>query len=177
MSKNNHNQKDSSTSTDQGAEVNSLIENENMQEENKATTTNSKPVHLEEATFLSGVGAANQVEDAKMLEEHRLLEKQRERDVQRINEQDVQIKSKAAELSEAVEAKRTQKEVRKHKGKVTRRYRLIPIWLRILLVLVFCVLAVLAGAYVGYVILGNGDPDDVFKKETWQHIVDLVNQF
>ncbi|MGD7053929.1 DNA-directed RNA polymerase subunit beta [Sutcliffiella horikoshii] len=56
------------------------------------------------------------------------------------------------------------------------RIRLIPIWLRILILLAAMAVAVVAGAMVGYGVLGGGNPLDVLEKETWQHIFDLVNK-
>ncbi len=56
------------------------------------------------------------------------------------------------------------------------RIRLIPIWLRILILLAAIVIAAVAGAMVGYGVLGGGNPMDVLDKETWQHIFDLVNK-
>lgn len=53
--------------------------------------------------------------------------------------------------------------------------RLIPIWLRIVLVIVLLCCAAVAGAMIGYGVLGDGSPSDVFKKETWNHIVDIIN--
>jgi len=56
------------------------------------------------------------------------------------------------------------------------RIRLIPIWLRILILLAAIAIAAVAGAMVGYGVLGGGNPMDVLEKETWQHILDLVNK-
>ncbi|WP_404469095.1 DNA-directed RNA polymerase subunit beta [Sutcliffiella horikoshii] len=56
------------------------------------------------------------------------------------------------------------------------RIRLIPIWLRILILLGAIAIAAVAGAMVGYGVLGGGNPMDVLEKETWQHIFDLVNK-
>ncbi|MGD6870865.1 DNA-directed RNA polymerase subunit beta [Sutcliffiella horikoshii] len=56
------------------------------------------------------------------------------------------------------------------------RIRLIPIWLRILILLAAIAIAAVAGAMVGYGVLGGGNPLDVLEKETWQHIFDLVNK-
>ncbi|WP_226681924.1 DNA-directed RNA polymerase subunit beta [Sutcliffiella horikoshii] len=56
------------------------------------------------------------------------------------------------------------------------RIRLIPIWLRILILLAAMAIAVVAGAMVGYGVLGGGNPMEVLEKETWQHIIDLVNK-
>lgn len=56
------------------------------------------------------------------------------------------------------------------------RIRLIPIWLRFIILLVAMAIAVVAGAMVGYGVLGGGNPMEVLEKETWQHILDLVNK-
>ena len=56
------------------------------------------------------------------------------------------------------------------------RIRLIPIWLRLVLLLVSVFICVTAGAAVGYGILGGGDVGDIFKESTWTHIIDLVDK-
>ncbi|WP_409296035.1 DNA-directed RNA polymerase subunit beta [Peribacillus sp. SCS-26] len=62
----------------------------------------------------------------------------------------------------------------KARGKI--RVRLIPIWLRLVIVAFLIAFSAAAGAMVGYSILGSGKPFDVFKKSTWTHIGDLVNK-
>lgn len=52
--------------------------------------------------------------------------------------------------------------------------RLIPIWLRILLVLALIVAMAALGAMVGYGVLGDGNAGDALKWETWQHIFDIM---
>lgn len=54
--------------------------------------------------------------------------------------------------------------------------RAFPIWLRIIVVLVLCALALVIGAIVGYGIIGSGKPSDVFDMGTWQHIFDIVTK-
>lgn len=56
------------------------------------------------------------------------------------------------------------------------RIRLIPIWLRIAIVLVALVAAVIIGCMIGYSVMGGGNPSEVFQKETWTHIFDLVRK-
>ncbi|MDQ1000271.1 hypothetical protein QFZ28_000671 [Neobacillus niacini] len=56
------------------------------------------------------------------------------------------------------------------------RIRLIPIWLRILLLVIFTGVFMAAGAAVGYGVLGDGNPGDVLKASTWTHIIDLVEK-
>ncbi|MFJ7952335.1 DNA-directed RNA polymerase subunit beta [Lysinibacillus sp. NPDC096418] len=53
--------------------------------------------------------------------------------------------------------------------------RLIPIWLRVVLVLILVVVAAVVGAMVGYSVIGEGKALDVLKVETWQHIFDIMN--
>jgi hypothetical protein len=54
------------------------------------------------------------------------------------------------------------------------RIRLLPIWLRIILFVVFLAGSLIGGAMVGYGVIGDGKAMDVFEKSTWQHIVDIV---
>lgn len=53
--------------------------------------------------------------------------------------------------------------------------RLIPIWLRIVIILMLVVIAAVVGAMVGYSVIGEGKAMDVFKPSTWQHIFDIMN--
>jgi hypothetical protein len=53
--------------------------------------------------------------------------------------------------------------------------RLLPIWLRILLVILLLTGAAIFGAIIGYGYIGDGEPTDVLKKETWTHILDIIN--
>ncbi|MED4224896.1 DNA-directed RNA polymerase subunit beta [Neobacillus cucumis] len=56
------------------------------------------------------------------------------------------------------------------------RVRLIPIWLRLVLLLVSVVICLIAGSVVGYGMLGGGNVGDIWKESTWTHIVDLVDK-
>jgi len=56
------------------------------------------------------------------------------------------------------------------------RRRLIPIWLRLLIVLCLITISTLAGAMVGYGVLGGGNPFEALKPATWQHMIDLVEK-
>jgi len=53
--------------------------------------------------------------------------------------------------------------------------RLLPIWLRVVLVLLLLAGAAIFGAIIGYGYMGDGEPADVLKKETWIHILDIIN--
>ena len=56
------------------------------------------------------------------------------------------------------------------------RVRIIPIWLRTIIVAVLIFLSVIAGATVGYSFMGGGNAKDIFDKSTWTHIIDLVEK-
>lgn len=56
------------------------------------------------------------------------------------------------------------------------RIRLIPIWLRLVLLVILMCVSLMAGAVVGFSVLGDGKAADVFKPSTWVHIRDLVNK-
>lgn len=58
-------------------------------------------------------------------------------------------------------------------GKV--RLRLIPIWLRIIIVILLFLVAVIVGLVIGYSLIGDGAASDVLKWETWQHLLDIIN--
>lgn len=72
------------------------------------------------------------------------------------------------------------KERENHNGESLRnkriRVRLIPVWLRVIIVAVLMVIAICIGAIIGYSVLGDGKPTDVFKKSTWTHIMDIVDK-
>ncbi|WP_019243158.1 MULTISPECIES: DNA-directed RNA polymerase subunit beta [Bacillus] len=55
------------------------------------------------------------------------------------------------------------------------RIRLIPIWLRLIIFAISIVVAVTVGGIVGYSVMGGGNPADVFQKDTWTHIIELVH--
>ena len=56
------------------------------------------------------------------------------------------------------------------------RVRLIPIWLRLIIIGFLLFLSIIVGAMIGYSVLGDGHPFDVLKKSTWQHIVNFVTE-
>ncbi|AIE61522.1 DNA-directed RNA polymerase subunit beta [Bacillus methanolicus] len=70
-------------------------------------------------------------------------------------------------------AKHEQHEQTKEKRKRI-RVRLIPIWLRVIIVALLIVVSAIAGAMVGYGVLGNGKVIEVFQKSTWTNIYDLI---
>lgn len=92
-------------------------------------------------------------------------------------------KSAAASEGQAVKqevSRKTQKKEKqqsKRRQKLSRpRLRIFPIWLRIIVVLIFASAAFIIGLMIGFAVLGDGSPLDVLRIETWQHIVDIVNK-
>lgn len=53
--------------------------------------------------------------------------------------------------------------------------RLIPIWLRLVLIALLLVVMSIIGLQVGYSYIGDGNAKDVLKKETWTHILDIID--
>lgn len=51
----------------------------------------------------------------------------------------------------------------------------LTLWLlRKSIVPVLCVIFVVAGLYIGYVVVGDGEKQDVFEWSTWRHMYDLI---
>lgn len=55
------------------------------------------------------------------------------------------------------------------------RLRLIPIWLRIVLVVILLIVTAIVGVMAGYSVIGDGALADALKASTWQHIFDIMN--
>lgn len=53
--------------------------------------------------------------------------------------------------------------------------RLLPIWLRVLLVLLLFVVVAAIGVVFGYSVIGEGEAGDALKWSTWKHILDIMN--
>lgn len=75
-----------------------------------------------------------------------------------------------------VERKRykAQNEVTEPKSTLWVQIRIIPIWLRVILVMLLLVGAAALGATIGYGYIGDGNPADALKMETWIHILDII---
>ena len=55
------------------------------------------------------------------------------------------------------------------------RIRLIPIWLRLVIILLLAFIAMIVGAMIGYGIVGDGtNPFEIFNPETWYQIYDMI---
>jgi len=55
------------------------------------------------------------------------------------------------------------------------RIRLVPIWLRIILILLLFIIVTAIGLVFGYSIIGEGQSSDALKWSTWKHILDIIN--
>ncbi|WP_064091912.1 DNA-directed RNA polymerase subunit beta [Rossellomorea aquimaris] len=77
---------------------------------------------------------------------------------------------------ESVKAEKKSKQLEEPKPKRWVRVRMLPIWLRILLFVLLLAGSLVLGAMVGYGVIGDGNPSDVFKAKTWQHIIDIVQK-
>jgi hypothetical protein len=95
-----------------------------------------------------------------------------------ITKRDSRVSRKSYQQSSKQEQKTNKTGKRKltNDGRFSIRLRLIPIWLRLVIILVVSVIAAFVGAYFGYVVLGDGKSSEVFSQSTWQHIFDLVNK-
>jgi len=56
------------------------------------------------------------------------------------------------------------------------RTRLAGLAIRLMGIPVLFAIALIAGAVIGYSVAGDGQPSDVFKKSTWQHIINFVKE-
>lgn len=81
-------------------------------------------------------------------------------------------------VSKSSQMRKQEKENRRRERVKNKRpiRRIFPIWLRIIVVLIFSVAALIAGLMIGYGVIGDGVPTDALKFETWQHIIDIVKK-
>lgn len=56
------------------------------------------------------------------------------------------------------------------------RIRLIPVWLRLIIVSMLFVFCIFVGAVIGYSVIGDGKFADAFKPSTWTKVIDLVEK-
>ncbi len=82
----------------------------------------------------------------------------------------VQNKSEQVNEAHLIEQAQLPNEKQEKQAKVGK----MSIWLKILLVLTLSIVALVIGAIVGYGVIGDGNPIDALKIETWRHIYDLV---
>jgi len=93
----------------------------------------------------------------------------------RTREEYKKAKQEAVQKTKAEKPKKTSAEPTPNADKRV-RIRMIPIWLRLVLLVASVMICVMAGAAVGYGMLGGGNVGDVFKESTWTHILDLIDK-
>ena len=81
-------------------------------------------------------------------------------------------KQKTQRYKEREKSSKVEKKKLIHQG----TKRSFPIWLRLLLLVCGIIVCFAVGTMVGYGVLGDGKPMNVFEKETWTHIIDLVEK-
>ncbi|HEU5138766.1 MAG TPA: DNA-directed RNA polymerase subunit beta [Bacillales bacterium] len=89
-------------------------------------------------------------------------------------EAEVDVEKASGEESAETRKERREQKKEKRRGKHKYRIRLIPIWLRLLIVVILLAASLAAGTMVGYGVVGKGDPMDVFDKQTWMHVYNVV---
>lgn len=57
-----------------------------------------------------------------------------------------------------------------------RRAAVIPIWLRVVVLFTLIIISTVAGALVGYSVIGHGKAVDVLKGKAFFHVYDLVEK-
>ncbi|WP_100405694.1 DNA-directed RNA polymerase subunit beta [Bacillus solitudinis] len=87
---------------------------------------------------------------------------------------DVQETNEPTTETAKAETREAKKAEKRKRGSKKLRIRLIPIWLRLIIVIVLVGGSLLLGLMLGYGILGGGTPADALKPETWYHILDLM---
>lgn len=85
---------------------------------------------------------------------------------------ETQTSEAAMEKQTRKQQKQAQKEERS--STLSKRRRVFPIWLRLIVVLLLAAKAMMIGLMVGYGVLGDGNPLDALRVETWQHIFNIV---
>ncbi|GAJ38367.1 DNA-directed RNA polymerase subunit beta [Saccharococcus caldoxylosilyticus] len=86
------------------------------------------------------------------------------------------MKGQQLEENQAQTEEVSKEETRAERRRRFQRTRLIPIWLRLIIVAVLMAISLAAGAMIGYGVIGDGNPFDVFHRSTWQHIIDIVEK-
>ena len=70
--------------------------------------------------------------------------------------------------------RKTKKEHEVPKKTMWVQMRILPIYVRVILVILLLAIVILIGLRIGYGYMGDGNPNDVLKKETWTHIIDII---
>ncbi|MCG5102691.1 DNA-directed RNA polymerase subunit beta [Oceanobacillus alkalisoli] len=85
-----------------------------------------------------------------------------------------QLKQAETAKEQKTKGSKKEQEKRNEKRNNSLRVRVFPIWLRIIIVIILAIFALVAGLMIGFGIIGDGNPIDALKVETWRHIIDIV---
>jgi len=110
-----------------------------------------------------------------MPENKQPISRSKRRELNKQNQKKERQQEKEQKKKHRQEAKQ-QKQKQNDEAPKRQRRRLLPIWLRIIIVLVICVVALIIGLMIGYGFIGDGNPSDALKIDTWQHIIDIVTK-
>ncbi|OEH93342.1 DNA-directed RNA polymerase subunit beta [Bacillus solimangrovi] len=92
--------------------------------------------------------------------------------------EDIQLKSdpsKSINERNQGEMKEREQLINGEKRALRRRgVRLIPIWARVLIVLLLISLSLMSGLMVGYGVIGDGKATDALDRSTWTKVIDIV---
>lgn len=86
-----------------------------------------------------------------------------------------QVIASRAERNQQKKRKSGATEEQSAKSRIWVQIRLFPIWVRIIIVVAILATAAVLGAMVGYGYIGDGQPSEVLKKDTWTHIIDIIS--
>ncbi len=67
-----------------------------------------------------------------------------------------------------------EKKVNRRERRKRERIRLIPIWLRLIIILFLLIISLVAGLMFGYGVIGDGNPIDAVNPKVWTHIYDMI---
>jgi hypothetical protein len=124
--------------------------------------------------------SANQLNQVKTREEYKKIkEDERKKTAESTAAPKAKSAQKTSKVQSAQKTSKAESSPKAHTEEVSKkrvRIRLIPIWLRIVLLVLFTGASLIAGAAIGYGVLGGGNAGDVLKESTWTHILDLVEK-
>ena len=86
--------------------------------------------------------------------------------------QEVETNSKRAQ--QKLQREKDNKDNKEPKKTFWVQIRLLPIWLRLILIFLLIAIVAVIVLRIGYSYIGDGNPEDVLKKETWTHILDII---
>lgn len=85
-----------------------------------------------------------------------------------------EIKSDSTQPDIPLKEKKDKRSEQTKEAKGIYRIRLIPIWLRLIIILVLLIVAIVVGLMLGYSVVGDGKAIDALKWGTYEHIFDIL---